>query len=116
MEATAQPMQALANANRIRVERGRQRRELRGRDFRRIVPAVVNPTPEFATYRLDHLFAGSSPLIRGINTIGLRDAMQEASGYRSITADLRLGDLTERERRRLMRSLRDRSPRGAKAA
>lgn len=103
-----QPVEALERANQIRLERVRQRDKLRHKTPREIVPAIVHPTPEFATFRLGQLFAGRCSLLRLVNKARLNSALAELSttGFRRNWHDrLRLDELTERERRRLAKAL-----------
>jgi hypothetical protein len=99
---------ATANAasGRLRSERARQRRELRGAPPQELVRAIVHPTPELASYRLSALF-GHGLLIRHFGPAKLELATRKA-GCNSAT---RLRELSEISRRDLARAVYDLAPR-----
>lgn len=113
-----QPMQALQAACRLKTIRAAQRDALIGSTPRRLVPALITPTPELGTYSLRKLFASSEgrySLIRrlGLHTLQrvLRQLEEEKPLGRRWTPDVKLADLTESERRRLARALVAAAPR-----
>lgn len=106
-----QHMVALAQANEVRSQRAAIKRKLRGSPLRELIPALVHPTPELATYRLGMLFAGSHRLgggvIAGANRATLSNVFSilNRENLRFWHDELRLGDLTVRERRRLVKEI-----------
>jgi len=116
-------MQALAEAFAIRDERTKQRRELTGASARVLVPALIDPTPELATYKLETLFsktAGGRGLIVQVGKGTLGEAMREVershpNGRHGWHGRLRLDELTRAERERLVRAIVKRAPKAWRA-
>jgi hypothetical protein len=109
-----QNLRALDNANRIRIEAARQRRALIGAPASELIPAIVNPTPELATYKLASLFGngtGKSVIDRfGIRQLRRAIADIEQPRGRRWHTELRLRDLSRTERKRLMAAISMRAP------
>jgi hypothetical protein len=106
-----QVAEALQIANSLRCERARQRRALSEAPPTVLVPALINPTPELGKYKLETLF-GATPrghgFIRGVGRAKLKKALlqvESKSLRRGWHTGLRLEELTERERRLLVREL-----------
>jgi hypothetical protein len=104
----------LRRATAIRQEARTERdRLLAARDWRTLAPALIDPTPEFAVYSLASLFGRRSTvgpkLLAGISAAGLRRLLAKLTDENPLGREwhegLKLRDLTERERRRLVRAL-----------
>jgi hypothetical protein len=103
----------LAEATRRSVElrstRSRQKAELRGKPLRELVPALVHPTPELASYTIRQLFTGQrrSGVIVRVNAATTRRALASLNteGLRHWHDGVRIEDLTLRERRRLVKEI-----------
>jgi hypothetical protein len=107
----------LANLERAKEVRQGARRErdrlLAAGSWLELAPALIDPTPEFGVYTLASLFARRSnigpKLLAGISANRLRrllDKLTEEQPCGRIWHDrLKLRDLTEGERRRLVRAL-----------
>jgi hypothetical protein len=112
MAATAlsQPMQALALADQVRCRRSSERAELRGKPKAIVASAVIDPTPELASYRLRDLFAPTSRerigLLVRFGDHHLNRAFNRLAGDyplgRSWHSEIRLRDLSRTERERLV--------------
>lgn len=113
-----QALQAIARANEIRLGRRKERSELRGSTAEQIEAALLNPSDAFASYPLDRLFApgrcngllprfGKTSLQRVLNRL----IAQKPEG-RAWDSTVKLGDLTEGERQRLVEALRPYLPKG----
>lgn len=99
----------------VRADAARQRKALVGAPVRVQVPALVEPTPEIGRYKIGTLFAptGGGPSRGVFPGVGpytlnrvLRDLAEEGGlGRRNWHREMRLGDLTTRERRRLVKRL-----------
>lgn len=103
----------LAEANAVRLEAARQLRELRGEPAAEIIAALRDPTPEFARYRLRRLFTpggnGGSLVprlgARRLHRVFMKLAADQSLGRLHWHPDLRLRELTRRERDRLVAEL-----------
>jgi hypothetical protein len=106
-------MEALGLANHRKREAAKQRKALVGKPVREVVAALVNPTEELAALRLRVLLtpgkthAGPIPKLgeigigRALEKLGLRSNGEPWHDH------LRLRDLSEDERRQLVRALID---------
>lgn len=102
-------------ATAVRVDGARQRKALIGAPVHVQVPALVHPTPELARYKLGCLFGPRASgdtrgIFPGIGPHTLNVVLQELSdlggyGRQNWHRDLRLGALTTRERRWLIKRL-----------
>jgi hypothetical protein len=110
----SQHMEALAMAQSRRVEAARQRGELTGAPIADVVEALIHPTGELASLRLAHLFTPKSRgATRGvIPRLGpkklnraLAELVLDDRRHRPLHSEMRLRDLSESERRRLVRAL-----------
>jgi hypothetical protein len=104
-------MAALRLANRCANEGARQRDALVGRPMREVIPALINPSEELASLRLKVLFRTRQQNSRPIPRLGER-AMNRAFAALGSRENgdpwndhLKLRELTENERRRLVRAL-----------
>jgi hypothetical protein len=101
--------QATRRSSELRSARSEQKAALRGQPLQTLVPALVNPTRELATYSIRQLFTGkhTSGVIRRVNSATVARAIRELNKERMrLWHDgLKLGELTERERRRLVREI-----------
>jgi len=92
-----------------RSSRAKQKEALRGQPLHKLVPALVNPTPELATYTIGQLYTGKrgSGVISRVNAVTTNRALRELNkeGFRVWTSATKIEDLTERERRRLVREI-----------
>lgn len=112
-----QNLKALAAGNEMRFERARLKQELQLSPASEVVDALVNPTPEFASYRLANLFPrGGNTLIPRVGprklAEALRELMQEQPAGRVWHPHLRLRELTRVERERLAAALSKRAALG----
>jgi hypothetical protein len=120
--AATQPQwrDALDVANERRRARAQQRRELRQASIREVVPALIDPTPELGSYRIGHLFGkpthGVIPGFSEASLQGVLSSLALDTDWREITETHFLGDLTERERRRLVRAIVAAAPRSWRVA
>jgi hypothetical protein len=104
------PHRALAIANAVRIEQSRQRKALAGAPPRTLVPALVHPTPQLGKYKLASLIAAPPGKYGVVRWVGKRKldkvlARIEKRCYRHLHAEMRLEELTERERRLLVKEL-----------
>jgi hypothetical protein len=97
-------------SRRLRSERARQRRELRGAPPQELVRAIIHPSDDLASYRLSALFGAreGSGVIVGFGAYRLEHAMLRAG----LTSDPRLRDLTEAQRRHFAAALLAEAPKG----
>lgn len=111
----------VAEANRrsaeVRSERCRQRRDLHGRPPRELIPALVNPTPELASYKLETLFIaqGTGPDRGIIPLLGVQKFRRiltrlHSQGHGWASAETRLRQLSVYQRRLLVNTLLDFAP------
>lgn len=121
----AQTAEALKLANDIRIEAVRQRNALVGRPVREIVEAIVHPTDELASMKLKQLFARKGreqvSLIPKFGPAKLRKALERMPerrqhGRQVWHEDMRLRELSEMERRLLVRTLVEVAPANWKKA
>jgi hypothetical protein len=98
----------------VRSSAARQRKALVGAPLHVQVPALVDPTPELERYTLGSLFGPIGGSYRGLfpgvgpRTLGrVLEELSSRGGYgrRNWHPDLRLGALTHRERRWLLKRL-----------
>lgn len=124
MNATEQRLVNLSRADEKRIEASRQRKELIGAPMHRVVPAVIHPTDELASKKLATLFtpgkngAGLIPRVgrQELNRAFI-DLLQCYPTCRQWWhPGLRLSDLTELERRRLVNALVQRAPKSWREA
>lgn len=107
----SQRLAALALANDRREDRARQRDELVGASPAEVIAAIVNPTPEIASYKLSSLFGSkASSVVPLVGPRKLADACREVArkhphGRQVWHPYLRLRELNETERRRLIEAL-----------
>lgn len=111
----AQNMKALARANTLRWDRARQRKALQGKSDRELARTIIDPPEALASYTLRELFtvnsAASGPtLIPGLGQHRLALAFDQlAEEYprcrQNWHGELRLRELAENERHRLIRVL-----------
>lgn len=114
----------LARGDRKRIEGARQRRELVGAPMHRVIPALIHPTPELATKKLATLFTpghnttGLIPRVgkHALNLAFLDLLQRYPRGRHWWHSQLRLGDLSELERRRLVNALVMRAPKSWRTA
>lgn len=116
----AQHMDALAEANRIRIAGAGERNELIGAPADVVAETLIHPSEELGRMRLRNLLApGGQNRLGVIPRIGPKELARtfldllerHPRGRRLWHADLRLGELTEGERRHLVEALFDRAPR-----
>lgn len=121
----SQSMEALAEANRVQTVRASQRRALIGQPPEAVRAAIIDPPPEFATYKLRMLFSPSSGHRRSVmhrtNAVALRRALTSLAADRSVMrhnwhAELQLRDLTRNERMLLVDRMLDLAPAEWRAA
>lgn len=111
-------MVALKRANEIRLERAEQRRQLVGAPVAEVVQAILNPTPALAGIRLSTLLVpdnGHEPgVVPRIGKARLSYAFAEIKrrypAGRHWHEALRLCDLSEAERQRLVDALLEQAP------
>lgn len=117
MTPPIQPMEALALANAVRTEAARQRKALVDAPMRKVLDALKHPTPEFGRLKLRNLFiprCGQSASV--IPQVGKRrlqrvfNRLSVGAGRRNWHAELRLGELTQRERDLLIAGLVEVAP------
>lgn len=92
----------------LRTARSKQRAALRGAPLNVLVPALTKGlTPELGTYTLTQLFTSKASVILGVGRVGLYYVLASLSreGLRQWHSDLRMGNLTLRERRRLVKEI-----------
>lgn len=104
-------MEALRLASHRSSEGAKQRDALAGQPMREVIPALVNPTPELASLRLRVLFLTNQEASGPIPRLGKR-AMNQAFALLERRENgepwhdrLKLRELSEDERRRLIRAL-----------
>jgi hypothetical protein len=103
--------EALAMAQEMRLSRARQREELVGASPAEIIAAVVDPTPEIASYKLSSLFGNkATSVVPLVGPSKLAAACREVArrhphGRQAWHPYLRLRELNETERRRLIEAL-----------
>lgn len=118
----AQHLEALKLANHRQTEGAKQRDALIGSPVREVVAALVKPTEELACLRLRVLFlvnqnrTGPIPRLASVGFNRALRSLGERSDGTTWDAELRLRDLTEMERRRLVRALIAEAPGPWKAA
>jgi hypothetical protein len=119
MTTTAKRLANLAIGDEKRLEAARQRRALVGAPMRRIVPALIHPTPELASKKLATLIHPGSRSGAGLVPRVGKHALAQTfidlierypRGRQWWHSGLRLSDLTELERRRLVNALVARAP------
>jgi hypothetical protein len=102
---------ATANAasGRLRSERARQRRELRGASPQELVRAIVHPTPELASYRLANLLGQGrdNSLFRYFGPARRARTLRRVN----MAPNLCLRDLSERRRHELANAILAEAPR-----
>jgi hypothetical protein len=119
---TQAPAKAAEVSAILRIERRRQRQELRTLTCREVVERIIHPTPELASYRLHVLFAPNTPgFDRPIPRFadGRFEQMIALLRRRGcIWADpkIRLRQLNEYQRRHLVRALMQVAPRAWREA
>lgn len=108
----SQALEALAKANEVRIAGAGERKALIGANREEVTAALVNPNPGLASYRLGKLFARSSHgnPIRRIGPRRLERAFQKLAHAhprrrQNWSPELRLRDLSELERQRLVEAL-----------
>ena len=112
----SQPLEALAKANEIRLARSAERAQLREVGIDAVVLAVVDPSPEFATYRLRDIFAPTKRrgVLERFSVDRLERVLSDLNrAYpvgRRWQPDLRLRDLNQKERARLAAAVKRRAP------
>jgi len=124
VNATEQRLVNLAKADVKRIEAARQRRALVGEPMSVIVPALVHPTEELASKKLATLFTPGHNAVGLIPKVGkraLNGAFLELietypRGRQWWHSGLRLSELTELERRRLVNALVQRSQKSWRTA
>lgn len=111
-----QPLEALEVANHIRTEGARQRRALMNSTPEELTEALVFPSPELRRLRLGSLLAPINhrgPIPR-FGRRGLHRAFAWLHHHyplgREWHTEIRLGELTQDERRRLAMALRRKAP------
>lgn len=107
-------MEALAVANERRLARARERKELRGAPPSVLVPALVHPSDALGSYSLAALF-GRPPstkrhgIVVRFGPVALNRVLEQLTAEHPLGrrwhAGIRLRDLTEKERRRLVRAI-----------
>ena len=124
MEAlvTRSPVKAAEVSATLRVERRRQRQELRTLTCREVVEHLIHPTPELASYRLQHLLAPNTPgFDRPIPRFATSRfdqmiALLRRRGCSWADPKIRLRQLSEYQRRQLVRALMQVAPRAWREA
>lgn len=117
-----QSMAALELAQRRRLAAVRERNALIGAPIREVVEAVIHPSDDLAALGLGHLFdlrkGSTRSLIPKVGPVKLQRALDAlaSDGYRPLHRRTRLRELTERERRRLVRELIKHAPRAWREA
>jgi hypothetical protein len=109
-------------ANRARSSAARQRRTLAASPASVVIPALVHPTREIGNYTLGSLFATKSGTVRrllpGVGptklAYALRTMERDFPCVRDWRPELKLGQLTTRERRRLLKALLSLSEQGSR--
>lgn len=105
-----QVAEAARIGNAVRAERARQRQALADAPKAKLAPAIIHPTPELAKYKLETLF-GATARGHRFHRIGPRKLekalarVEQRAVRQNWHSGLRLGELTERERRWLVREL-----------
>lgn len=122
----SQHMDALARANKVRVDAAHQRRSLIGQPVAIVVAAIIAPPPELASLKLRVLFVprgnkGKAGLIPAVGPHKLQCAFgaiiaAHPLGRQVWHTEMRLRDLTEMERCRLARALVAQAPRAWREA
>src|SRR5690348_8422193 len=111
---TCQPRAALEKANALRFARAAEFRRLYHAPARVVIPALINPSSAFATYRLGEIFERSKgSLVYGIGPCAFRQMLTQLSTAgmrRHWHPELRLADLSKGERRRFAIALLAASP------
>lgn len=99
-----QHLSALQRAQEVRLSRAEERRALRGARPGGIATALIDPSPELASFRLRDLF-GRSTVVVGFGSRRLAQALREIHLEHPLgrrwSDELRLRDLTRGERQRL---------------
>lgn len=120
---SAQTLEALALANTRRINGANQRNALIGKPMRDVVEAIIHPTDDLGCLRLKVLFTQHKRkgLIPALGPHKMERVFTELAGrypYRrqGWNGDLRLRDLSELERRHLVRVLIEYAPKGWRAA
>jgi hypothetical protein len=113
----SQHMEALARANEVREEAARQRKGLIGAPMQVVAERLTHPTPELGRLKLSRLFiprcGQSASVIPRVGQKRLQSVFNRLSvgaGRRNWHSELRLGELTQRERDRLIAGLVDEAP------
>lgn len=92
----------------LRTARSKQRAALRSAPLNVLVPALTKDlTPELGSYTLIQLFTSKAGVIPGVGSVTLNYVLNNLSneGLRQWHPDLRMGNLTLRERRRLVKEI-----------
>jgi hypothetical protein len=119
MTTTAKRLANLAIGDEKRLEAARQRRALADAPMHRVVPALIHPTPELASKKLSTLIHPGSRSGAGLVPHVGKHALAQTfidlierypRGRQWWHSGLRLSDLTEVERRRLVNALVARAP------
>lgn len=99
-----QHLRALRQAQEIRLSRAEERRVLRASRPGEITVALIDPSPELASFRLRDLF-GRSTIVPGFGSRRLAQALRDIERKHPLgrrwSDELRLRDLTRGERQRL---------------
>ncbi len=114
-----QVLRALERANELRLGRSQERKELRQAPADRIEAALLDPSDALATYKLGQLLAPSgngNGIVPQFGQLLLDRILRQLVGSnphgRRWNRETKLGDLTERERRRLVGALQPYLPKG----
>lgn len=110
----SQPMEALAKASELREERAAQREELRDTPPNVLIPALIDPPEALASYRLRELFGQRQNLIRRFSGPALERTLEQLTfdnpEARHWHTEIRLRELSKKERRRLAAALLANAP------
>ena len=102
-------------ANRTRQVRARQRRALRGAPPRTLLPVVIDPPKELASYQLRELFGtycrGLIPMLASSKLDRVLASLNRRCVGRNWHRDMRLRSLSKREREMLCEELMRKGPR-----
>jgi hypothetical protein len=111
-------MEALELANQVARTRARQKKALHKAPLALQLRTLLDPPKELATYKLSNLFCHRKSIVPYFGPTRAEDAMLTLSrkGMRAWHTGLRLGELTERERKLLVDEIVRRIPGGERLA
>lgn len=118
MPVAEQPWHLRANQRsaQVRTTRRQQRAKLRGRPPREVIPTLLDPPPELASYTLQVLFASGVDRARGVipmfghNKLHRVLVKLRSEGHHWAQGEKRLRDLTRQQRHLLVSALMQFAP------